>query len=338
MKPLFGFYGTRDQCDRKITNYIYYTLKSPTVMDENVTTIYQISCLDPSVPKTYVGKSLHFYSDRIRDHIDSSCVDNRLVYTYIREHGWWKNWVIQPLGHYLCDGDDGNRLEWFWWKKLGCQLNKQTPGKEVMKRDKMKLNLSDDELFKLYEQFEERINREYTGSEPPPIFSKKVTISLLDIDCCPSSGDTEDDESTTQKKKKYKCRRNVTGTPKPYTRYRYSRAVYQIFSEPDDYAPAQDYTGSLYHIKNENDSESYLGFTVRPEYTQETFTLDHLVSALTSTRKGKFTYLYMSRKGGGLTNWTWNFVTNKCLHSDYKKLSSYFVLNNLTHDKLKIML
>ena len=326
LKPLFGFHGTREECDTKISKYIRNHLKTPMIQEENVMTIYQIYCLDPTITMSYVGKSTQYYSSRIRGHIDSSCMEDRRVYSYMREHGWWKNWDIKPLGHYLCGGDDGNRLEWFWWKKLGAKLNTQTPGKDVVDRDKSKMKLSEGELFKVYEKFEERINREYTGSEPPPTFSKSKTVFLLDI------GESEHDLLTDLRMKRVRVPKESR-----YEKYIYKQAVIQIFSEPGDYVPFDYTVGSLYIVTNEHDAESYLGFTDQREYTQETCTLEHnhCVNLLTSAQRGKLVYMYMSSKGGGVQNWKWNFITNRCLHTDYIKLASYFTLNNLRHNTLK---
>jgi GIY-YIG catalytic domain len=305
-RPLFGFFGTREDCEAKVSEYI----KSLDLFinRENFLTVYLISCLDPLVKETYVGKSKNFKT-RVNGHIDNSCIKGTKVYEFIRTHGWWNNWTMKPLGEYLCDGDDGCRLEWFWWKKTKSILNTQTPGKKVVDRDKRKLKVKENELFHLYETFERVIHREYTGSEEPQVFPQDNVVFL---DCAPRKKTDE------------------------YKRFTKECVTYRILNESDtesDYEteeeqiaefPEIDVTGKLFLVTN--GSESYIGFTFDFRVNERT-----VLKTMHKTRQGKLAYLYMTMKGGW-SSWKIRTLSEDCDVKVYTMLSSYLLLNNLTHD------
>jgi hypothetical protein len=301
-RPLFGFFGTDEDCEAKVSNY----MKSLDLFinRENLLTIYQISCLDPSVKETYVGKTVDF-NTRMNSHIDLSCFKSTKVYDFIRRHGWWNNWTMKPLGEYCCVGENGDRLEWFWWKKTDSKLNTMIPGKKVVDRDKKKLKLSETQLFQLYETFERVIHRDYTGSEEVPVFPKDVVVYLD----CPAPPKVRE-----------------------YKRFSKVPAVYRILNERNDTEsdteevtdfPSIDIKGKLIHVTN--DQESYIGF-VTSDVTERS-----ILKTMYSTRQGKLAYLFMTMKGGW-SSWKTDTLSSDCNIKDYTMLSKYLVLNNLTYD------
>jgi len=176
-RPLFGFFGSEEDCIAKIHSYIDENQHQ--VYTEDVSTIYVIRCLDAAVTETYIGKTNNFQSRKFA-HESDSCRNTSRCYTFIRENGGWSNWEMKPLGMYWKDNCvyDIDRLEWYWWRKLGGKLNTAIPGKYAIARDMKKLNVSETELFKQYELLEQRLNHEYEGSESPPKFH--LTKNLYD--------------------------------------------------------------------------------------------------------------------------------------------------------------
>jgi hypothetical protein len=311
LRPLFGFHGTCDECDIKVRDYIRENQMY--VQRENLLTIYKLSCLDPSVPDTYIGKSIHGL-DRMFGHVNASYVKETKVYSFIRSHGWWDNWIMTPMGRYWCDGnDDADRLEWYWWKKTNSQLNTAVPGISVVKRDCKKLKLSESELFKLYEKFEECIHRDYHGHELPPVFSKYVEVYLD----CPAP------DLNTYKRYKHHP-----------TMYIHRRSIPQEDEQEKEEVDVIDVplpTGSLFQMSNDFIPEKYIGFT------HEKFTRKSAIESMKKHKSGKQAYLFMTMKGGGISSWRCELVTDKCPVDEYNRLTVYFSLNTLTHDCLRCL-
>jgi hypothetical protein len=308
VRPLYGFQGTDDECSRSV--YEYIVCNQTYMSNENLLTIYQLSCLDPSVSETYIGKSVNGL-DRVYGHIDSSCVEDSKVYAFIRSHGWWANWKITPMGRYWCGGkDDTGRLEWYWWKKTGALLNTQVPGISIIRRDCRKLKLSEVELFNLYEKFEERINRDYQGTELPPTFSNHV-IAYIDCKAPPV----------------YKYERYIRHP----TMYVHQSSHHSLSYDEyvDDHIPIP--TGCLFQMSNKSVPEIYIGFTLG------VFTRMDALKCIKRFKSGRMAYLFMTMSGGGISNWKCELVTDKCSIRDYTWLSQYFALNNLSYDSLKCL-
>ena len=98
---------------------------------DDVPTIYKIFCQDPSIPQVYVGQTMNF--DKRRDsHFYSTLIYENVVrlYEFIRTHGGWKNWKMVIVKQYPLTTTKQNldRLEWYWWKTLGGELNSMKPG------------------------------------------------------------------------------------------------------------------------------------------------------------------------------------------------------------------
>ena len=97
----------------------------------DVPTIYKIFCQDPLIPQVYVGQTMNF--DKRRDsHFYSTLIyENDLrLYEFIRSHGGWRNWKMVIVKQYplMTTKQNLDRLEWYWWKTLGGELNSMKPG------------------------------------------------------------------------------------------------------------------------------------------------------------------------------------------------------------------
>jgi hypothetical protein len=97
----------------------------------DVPTIYKIFCRDPQVTELYVGQTMNF--DKRRDsHFYSTLIYANVVrlYEFIRSHGGWRNWKMVMVKQYplTTTKSDLDRLEWYWWKTLGGELNSMKPG------------------------------------------------------------------------------------------------------------------------------------------------------------------------------------------------------------------
>lgn len=71
------------------------------------TTIYKISCIDPTVTETYIGSTCN-YQMRKAQHKYNSTHENRTEYDYplyqcIRQHGGFDNWRMEKLEDVICN-------------------------------------------------------------------------------------------------------------------------------------------------------------------------------------------------------------------------------------------
>ena len=97
----------------------------------HVPTIYKIFCRDPKVTQLYVGQTINFDSRRFSHFLSSTFHENDLkLYEFIRSHGGWGNWKMEIIKQYplTTSKQDLDRLEWYWWKTLGGELNSMKPG------------------------------------------------------------------------------------------------------------------------------------------------------------------------------------------------------------------
>jgi hypothetical protein len=98
----------------------------------NVPTIYKIFCLDPSISDRYIGQTINYESRKFSHFLSSMMINNDLkLYEFIRTHGGWFNWKMEIVFQYdrdHCSKSDLDRLEWYWWNKLGGSLNSMKPG------------------------------------------------------------------------------------------------------------------------------------------------------------------------------------------------------------------
>ena len=104
----------------------------------NVPTIYTIRCRDPNVTDFYVGQTVNFESRRDA-HFVSSLHKSLKLYDCIRENGGWSNWKMERVREYphCVDKTELDRLEWYWWNKLGATLNSVRPGNPKERKDRM---------------------------------------------------------------------------------------------------------------------------------------------------------------------------------------------------------
>ena len=93
--------------------------------------IYKIFCLDPKVTEQYIGQTMNF-DNRMFSHFISLNFHNSTIklYDFIRSHGGWSNWKMITVRQYPVTTTKQNldRLEYYWWKKLGGELNSIKPG------------------------------------------------------------------------------------------------------------------------------------------------------------------------------------------------------------------
>ena len=96
-----------------------------------VPTIYKIFCLDPKVTEQYIGQTMNF-DNRMFSHFLSLNFHNSTIklYDFIRSHGNWRNFNMIPVRQYPVTTTKQNldRLEYYWWNKLGGELNSIKPG------------------------------------------------------------------------------------------------------------------------------------------------------------------------------------------------------------------
>jgi phage-related protein len=96
-----------------------------------VPTIYKIFCRDPQVTEQYIGQTINFDNRRFSHFLSSTFHENDLkLYEFIRSHGGWKNWKMEIVRQYPINTTkyELDRLEWYWWEKLGGFLNSMKPG------------------------------------------------------------------------------------------------------------------------------------------------------------------------------------------------------------------
>jgi len=97
----------------------------------DVPTIYKIFCLDQSIKEVYVGQTINFDNRRDSHFYSTLIPENDLrLYEFIRNHGGWSNWKMEIIKQYplTTTKSDLDRLEWYWWKALGGELNSMKPG------------------------------------------------------------------------------------------------------------------------------------------------------------------------------------------------------------------
>ena len=104
-------------------------LNIPFKQQHVIPTIYKIFCRDPKVTEVYVGQTINFDKRRDSHFYSSETCDVRL-YDFIRLHGGWKNWKMVTVKQYPVTTTKQNldRLEYYWWAKLGGELNSIKPG------------------------------------------------------------------------------------------------------------------------------------------------------------------------------------------------------------------
>jgi hypothetical protein len=101
-------------------------------IDYSKTIIYRIVCKNPEIKECYVGSTTDFKS-RKQNHKnncnrETSKKYNYNIYTFIREHNGWDNWVILEIEKYKAiDQPDQAKRERFWLEFYSATLNSQVP-------------------------------------------------------------------------------------------------------------------------------------------------------------------------------------------------------------------
>tara|TARA_R110001632_G_scaffold82407_1_gene182919 strand:+ start:281 stop:829 length:549 start_codon:yes stop_codon:yes gene_type:complete len=100
--------------------------------DYSNSTIYQIICKDENIKDIYIGSTTNFKRRMIqhRDSVDNykSRKHKYKLYTFIRAHGGWQNWIMKPIIHYSClNKMEVAEHERFYYDSLKPSLNDQIP-------------------------------------------------------------------------------------------------------------------------------------------------------------------------------------------------------------------
>ena len=123
---LIRLVGTHDTYEEAKTKKLFGILNE--TIPNRVPTIYKIFCLDPNVTEQYIGQTINF-DNRMFSHFVSESHVMRL-YDFIRSHGGFRNWKMATVKQYpvTTTKQSLDRLEWYWWNKLGGELNSVKPG------------------------------------------------------------------------------------------------------------------------------------------------------------------------------------------------------------------
>ena len=149
-----NYVSTHETYDEAKSKKVFGSLNEYDQSINHVPTIYKIFCRDPKVTELYVGQTINFDSRRF-SHFTSSMYRHLKLYEFIRSHGGWGNWKMEIVRQYpFCSGrEELDRLEWYWWKKLGGELNTITPG-HICSFEKTKYK---DKLIEKTEEFERMV-------------------------------------------------------------------------------------------------------------------------------------------------------------------------------------
>jgi hypothetical protein len=129
--------SSHDTCEEARERKVIGSLNVYDRSIKHVPTIYKIFCLDPEISDMYIGQTINYESRKFSHFLNSvTQTSNVKLYEFIRSHGGWFNWKMEIVFQYdleTCSKTDLDRLEWYWWNKLGGTLNSMKPG---TRRDK----------------------------------------------------------------------------------------------------------------------------------------------------------------------------------------------------------
>lgn len=103
-----------------------------TEIDYSNTIIYKITCKDPIITEVYVGHTTNFVQ---RKHAHKQSCNNPKatnhkckLYTIIREHGGWTNWIMEIVHFFKCNDPYEARIkEQEYFTSLNATLNSVEP-------------------------------------------------------------------------------------------------------------------------------------------------------------------------------------------------------------------
>jgi hypothetical protein len=103
-----------------------------TEIDYSNTIIYKITCKDPIITEVYVGHTTNFVQ---RKHAHKQSCNNPKatnhkckLYTIIREHGGWTNWIMEIVHFFNCNDQYEARIkEQEYFTSLNATLNSVEP-------------------------------------------------------------------------------------------------------------------------------------------------------------------------------------------------------------------
>ncbi len=108
--------------------------------DYSTTVIYKIYCKDTTIKELYVGHTTDFVKRKKSHQANCNNVNTTIkLYTFIREHGGWDNWIMEVISFFNCkDLSEARQKEQEFFVSLGATLNSIEPYPRYNKENKDK--------------------------------------------------------------------------------------------------------------------------------------------------------------------------------------------------------
>ncbi len=108
--------------------------------DYSTTVIYKIYCKDTTIKELYVGHTTDFVRRKKSHQANCNNVNTTIkLYTFIREHGGWDNWIMEVISFFNCkDLSEARQKEQEFFVLLGATLNSIEPYPRYNKENKDK--------------------------------------------------------------------------------------------------------------------------------------------------------------------------------------------------------
>lgn len=128
--------------------------------------IYKLCCKDPEITDVYVGSTTNLARRKCKHKSDCENGTDRLVYSFIREHGGFKNWDMVVIEEYSCQTKlELHQRERYWLEALQAALNKYIPSRPVKEYKKEYYETNKDDILEKC--------REYYGTNKDAILEKR---------------------------------------------------------------------------------------------------------------------------------------------------------------------
>ncbi len=145
--------------------------------DYSTTVIYKIYCKDTTIKELYVGHTTD-YVRRKKSH-RKNCNDantHTKLYTFIREHGGWDNWIMEVISFFSCkDLSEARQKEQEYFTSLGATLNSIEPYPSPEKKLKLKQKVENTIC-------EEKVDNTNTVNETTNNIEENTNVSNETID------------------------------------------------------------------------------------------------------------------------------------------------------------
>jgi hypothetical protein len=146
--------------------------------DYSTTVIYKIYCKDTTIKELYVGHTTD-YVRRKKSH-RKNCNDantHTKLYTFIREHGGWDNWIMEVISFFSCkDLSEARQKEQEYFTSLGATLNSIEPYPSPEKKLKLKQKV---ENTICEEKVDNTKNKENTDTTACKFYCKKCNLKCI---------------------------------------------------------------------------------------------------------------------------------------------------------------